>query len=687
MYGVKYKVPFKTLSDRDSVVSLEERGYTGSVIELIAGGTPLVINIDQSDLLTPIRSSTATLAVVGSDYLQDLYANDPQGIRVKYEEDGVVKWLGYLLPDTFAQDFSSSEFVYEVELVAALSTLKYREFDLTDDFVTFRQIIEKAVEYSGYEAIYLTNSVGTKTGKFYDLKISSANFFDELGEASTYYEALEEIAKYLGCCFVPHEDDLYLLDYQAIRSGYNSYTRIVGGSVSNVTLQDLKEVKNYKGTGTKLSRIAGKNKASVLCSLYTITDILPTFDDEKSEFVDMKDEFLDIKNVMELNADYKAIIRYFNQPKYTLWKYSNGDPSSPFESPAPIIKGYDEPINSGNTGTSFVKTTEYLVDEIPSVLSFSNELQVKRARGYDEAIAGKILKSGQKIFSMKSSKRFLLHSRVWFCISLELKRMFEDWTKYDATLKVSDEYVIQQKASFRIGNYYYNGTTWVNGESSFLMPITVREGSKTLNQYYFLDNTNTFDKGLGDLQGYTFKAPNFPLMGDCELTLYAIDNVADFRPTSPSRVDKFHYYKNIKVAYGIPDMQTVYDDWVDKDNKNDILYENVIDEGYVEEADEIDLKICTNTDGGLALSSVLEGNDFLSEIRTDVFGTGVAEEILLQRVVSLFSKPRFNINPILENNAKPYSKFTEPHLNKQFLVAGGEEDVKMETMQYNLIEA
>ena len=38
MYGVKYKVPFKTLSGRDSVVTLE-RGYAGSVIELIAGGT------------------------------------------------------------------------------------------------------------------------------------------------------------------------------------------------------------------------------------------------------------------------------------------------------------------------------------------------------------------------------------------------------------------------------------------------------------------------------------------------------------------------------------------------------------------------------------------------------------------------------------------------------------------------
>ena len=151
-------------------------------------------------------------------------------------------------------------------------------------------------------------------------------------------------------------------------------------------------------------------------------------------------------------------------------------------------------------------------------------------------------------------------------------------------------------------------------------------------------------------------------------------------------ITRYLYYKNIELSYAIPDESSIYGDYVDKDSKNDVLYENAIDEGYVEAADEIDLKICTNTDGKLAFSSVLEGDRFLERIRTDVFGTGVPEEILLQRVVSMFSKPRFVIDPVLKNDAKPYTKFTEPHLNKQFLVAGGEEDVKMERTRYNLIE-
>jgi hypothetical protein len=677
MYGVKYKVPFKTLSGRDSVVTLEERGYAGSVIELIAGGTPFIINTDQSDLLAPIRSSTATLAVIGSDYLQDLYANDPQGIRVKCEVDGAVKWLGYLLPDTFSQDFSSPEFEYEMECVAALSTLKYRKFDLTDDFVTFRQIIEKAVEYSGYEVIYLTNSVRTETGKFYDLKISSSNFFDELGEASTYYEALEEIAKYLGCCFVPFEDDLYLLDYAAIRKGFNSYTKIEGSNVSNVTLSDAKVVDNYKGTGAKISRIAGKNKATVNCSLYEIKEILPPFNDEQSEFVRMKDDFTQTIREGKKDVVYRGIIRYFTQPRYTFWRYPFIDGADGVQTHSPI------PLNEA--GSSFVKTASFKSDSIPSKLNFTNEIQVKMYVDRDSALLGKHLTTASPIFRVTSDKKVFSHPDVWFCISLQLKYNTEEWVyREDSSTGTIDTYTNSQRAQFRIGEWYYNGSGWVNTPATFWMPVKREKGETSYGTYFGLENTNTYDKGLGDMQGFTFKSPDFTVIGECELTLYAFENF----PVSPLRTFGMHYfyYKDIEVSYGIPNEQSIYGDWVDKDTKNDIIYENVIGGDYIEEAEEIDLKICTNTDGKLALSSVIEGDSFLKTLTSDVYGTDLPEYLLLDRVVDMFKKPRFVIDPTLEDNAKPYTLFTEPHLGKTFLLAGGEIDVKRESATYNLIE-
>ena len=49
--------------------------------------------------------------------------------------------------------------------------------------------------------------------------------------------------------------------------------------------------------------------------------------------------------------------------------------------------------------------------------------------------------------------------------------------------------------------------------------------------------------------------------------------------------------RNIELRYGIPNAQTVYDDYLDEGNRNDVVYENDINEMYVDEAREIDLKI------------------------------------------------------------------------------------------------
>lgn len=675
MYGLKYTIPFKTLSEIPCEIRFEEKDFAGEPIELVAGGVPISIQIDESDIINPVRSSGATIEVYGSDYLQDLYTSDPQGIKVTLLAGGVVKWLGYLTPDTFSQDFSSPEFIYEMEAVAALSTLKYKEFDLTDDFVTFREIIAQAVVYAGYEFAYLTNSVRTATGSYLDLKISSANFYDELGEAMTYYEVLEEWAKYLGCCFTPYGADLYLLDYAAIKAGYNSYTKLDGLTGTTVTLSDAKVVENYRGTGAKISRIAGKNKAVVNCSLYEIKNFLPEFSEEGSTFSNT------VGSTTYTEGEYTGIIRKYFQPKITLFHYAGGNPASMMES--------SNPVSLNNSGSSFVRTAEYKTTEPPSALSMVNELQVKTYVDKTSALAGKHLTSSSPVLKLTSPKPILVHSGVHFCINLMFKKQTKEFTRSDDRPETfAAAGFVNQKAKFRIGDYYYNGTAWTTTESTFGMRVIYEEGGKTYGTYRSLENTNSFETGLGDLTGYVFQAPSFPVFGECELTLYCIES----SPVSPLREFgiQYVYYKDIKVDYAIPNEASIWGDWVDKDSKNDLIYESEIIGDYIEEAEEIDLKICTNPDGKLALSSVLEGDagfeNFNTKIVSDVYGEKQAEEILIDRVIDLYNAPRFVIDPTLANDAKPYTIYTEPNLGKTFAVAGGEEDSKMECTRYNLIE-
>lgn len=683
-YGLKYTIPFKTISEVTCEIQLSEKDFVGTPTELIAGATPIRIDRDTADVLTPIRSSSATIEVFGSDYLQDIYTSDPQGIQVKLIVDGAVKWLGYLTPDTFSQDFSSPKFIYEMEAVAALSTLKYKEFDLTDDFVTFREIIAQALVYAGYEFSYLTNSVRTATGPLHEIKIPSANFYDELGEAMTYYEVLEEIAEFTGCCFKPYGNDLYLLDYQAIKAGYNSYTKLNGLTASTVTLSDTKTVTGYKGTGAKLSRIAGKNKAVVNCSLYEIKNILPEFNDEGTSVFSaapMQEATETLSKV-----DYKFLVRYYTHPGFTFFHYANPAGTGTEANGRPVL---------GNVGSCFVRTAKYEAGNPPSVLSMVDELQVRNHSSgfiYDDPVS---LSNTSPVLRMESKGRIVAHKDIWFCINFQIKHTAEFYEKnmdgYD--YKFDNDTTINQKASIRIGDYYYNGTSWTTSQSTFNIPIKYKKDEKRANVYKAVDNTNTFETGLGDITGFIFKAPDFILSGDCELTLFANPLSANI-PVGGGNVFNaiypYTYYKGITFTYSIPDESAIYGDWVDKDSKNDLIYENVIEGDYIEEAEEIDLKICTNPDGKLALSSAITGaagsETFLTSLVTDVYGTGMAEHILLARVTDLYNSPRYVIDPTLANDAKPYTLYTEPHLNRTFAVAGGEEDVKMENCTYNLIE-
>lgn len=683
MYGLKYIIPFKTLSNISCEIRLEEANYSGEPIELKAGAVPFSIQIDESDLITPVRSSGATIEVYGSDYLQDLYTSDPQGIKVILLVGDTVKWLGYLTPDTFSQDFSSPAFIYEMEVVAAFSTLKYKEFDLTDDFVTFREIIAQAVVYAGYEFAYITNSVRTDTGSILDLKISASNFYDELGEAMTYYEVLEEWAKYLGCCFTPHGADLYLLDYAAIRAGHNSYTKLDGLTGTTVTLSDAKTVSNYRGTGAKLSRIAGKNKAVVNCSLYEIKNILPEFNDEKTVIKDTTPIETIPKNVTVAGKSvaYTGIIRYYTQPQYTFYNHVwNGTAFTESEG--------DRLTNPGSIGSVFVRTTSFQDDQRPSSLNFSNEVMIKNYIPDPVNPNTQVLEltGNNRIIKLNSDSRALYHKNVYFCLSAEIKFNHEKFDPVESSVhKFGADAVINIPVKFRIGKYYYNGSAWTETESKFNLPVDVKKGDSVLGKYFKVRDTNDFTLGIGDVSGFIVKAPDFNVMGDCEVTFY-------YFTTGQTNIiaNEYSYMKNLVFAYGIPDETSIYGDWVDKDSKNDLVYENVIEGGYVDEAEEIDLRICTNPDGKLALSSVIEGADgaeaFLEALVSDVYGEDQPENLLLQRVVDLFETPRFTIDPTLANDAKPYTIYTEPHLGSTFVVAGGEEDVKMERCTYNLVE-
>lgn len=660
-YGTKYIVPFRTLSEIPCEIRFDVKGYSGVAKELIGGGRPIKIEVDTSDVLIPIRSSSATISVYGSDYLQDLYTSDPFGIKVTLKVDGDIHWVGYVTQDTFSQDYTNPEFIYEIECVAAISVLKHKKFNNDNPTVTFLEVIKEAVRLAGYNKAYLTNTVRTTTdGNLFSIaKVASANFFDELGEADTYYKALEEVAKYTTCTFTPFGADLMLLNYEAIKAGENFYYRIDSGAITAVKFEHETTVQQlgYKGTGATISRIAGKNKAVVNCSLNEIKNLMYELSDEGMYYSRMSERIQEIKQGKEW-VEYRGIARYYDAPigfeRFKTYYYEG-------------LPNY--------IGSHFIRYTDFQTKNPPTTLSLVPTIIARRGDTNN-------LLNGRPIVTIYSKGSLITNSDVYFILNFEAKMTFSDLFEFtpNSSISIKGDNYIPYKCELKFGNLYYNGATWEVAKSSFMVTMLYEKGSQ-YGEWRSVVNENDYSTGLGSYSGKLIKAPTGVNIGDVELTICDF-NTGDGLNNSA----QWTHIKNISLQIATPDAQSIYGDYVDADSKNDVIYEREIAGGYVEEAEEVNLNISTKTDGKISLSSVFTDNGYITEYKH--LGVNIQPEYnIINKIIRLYQQPRFVINPTLANNLKPYSLITDSNLpNVQFINGGGEEDVKMERVTVNLIQ-
>jgi hypothetical protein len=560
-----------------------------------------------------------------------------------------------------------------MEAVAAISTLKYKKYDLTDDSVTFLGLIKRARDLAGYSEMYLTSVVQAVGGlNVYDtLMVSSANFYDELGEAMTYYEILEEIAKYLGCTFTANGTGMFLLDYHAIKGGLNSYHKYVGDTHSSSTLSNSKSITidDYTGTGAKITRLPGKNKVTVNCSMYEIENIFPDIDKGLIPGIN--------KSTISWKSDHKGSKRNYLVTVGTLYVGNHDD-----------ITTYGGPI--GGKGSTLTKATRYVEGNVPNKLGFDTEVRVRYYT--DMASISDHLTTSDPILKMKSRNPIFAHDGVFFSFSCDAQANIEGTTHTSQdglimdepwnTASADTEWPIPLK--LRIGEYYYNGSAWSKTDSKFNAYLEIKKDEKKFGRFLTVKDENEYTLGIGDLSGCIINPPSTTIYGDMELTIYAPWPI-DFNAGGNYGV-KWLFMKNIKLDYAIQDTEGIFD--FSEKKKEDTIYESTIDSTYIEEADDIELKICTNVGGKLALSSVIVDGDFLETLYfRSLSVTGVPEEVLIARALSVYSSPRYNLSLTLNNGYPPHSLISDPHLpGVKFIIAGGEEDVKMESTTYNLIE-
>lgn len=704
-YGTVYTLPFKSIKGKDYLIKIEREGYAGAATELKGQRSPFTVSVDGEDgfIYQPARFSTATLSIFGGDYLQDLFSTDYRMHRVTLYEGGVAAWCGFIKPEMYTQDYRSVKFPLDLECYSAMSVLEYIDYKQQGDtrgFVSLWALLKHCISESRgqYTAVYLPHVYGKDKSAFEawenpleQMSVSEQNFFDEDNEPMKLKEVLEEIMKLLNWTCNDWQGELYFTDadnedgnYYKYDLAMESYTKVKANSV---TVQEA----GFSGADHTLDIVPGYNKATVRCSNYPVGEALPELSFDELTYLTTKDQ----KYHQSVTGGYK--VRHYKfyksvNPKYELKTYRYGsNPDEVTEVSADEAKQMIEETPTWElaslTGCIPFKYDEYNEDKDGEAditdYEYTEQLYIKTNRG--TANHTLIFSQNNRIPVMIVKGVPAAYSNGAFSIYFNLK-MFATMTggldDYDFHFQL------------RIGNKYFHGSD--NGFYWDENPEVVT-GEYTNNLWVDFKDTNadTFEgpyeiqtkgrklnDGLDGVKGYVCRLPEEEtLFGDLEFTLYA--------PYASFTVGSVH-----PDYFALHDFDFAYNKYEDtaetEDSDSDRIYENTINEDYINELDEIEMKLSSYNNDGACYSKVMLGDNYLeNNLYCGITGGNIRpEELLIRRIIDHYSATKIKLTQVLKKAAiKPFTILSDKYMDdKKFMNIGGEIDYKMNRFTCIMLE-
>ena len=253
----------------------------------------------------------------------------------------------------------------------------------------------------------------------------------------------------------------------------------------------------------------------------------------------------------------------------------------------------------------------------------------------------------------------------------------------------------------RIGDNYYHGDAEGNfiwnknpaHDASFPNNLEIDWGDEAVNPgqgssltsfdgTYQLKTTRQLNDGYDGLNGFIIKMPKDRLLfGDLELIIYA------------PRIRIHHGVYDSPTAIYLDGFEIEYkkeSDELEEEENSDRIYENIVNENYINELDEIEFKISSYNDDGACYSKVTIDNKYLTNnLYCGITATSVRpEEFLIRRIVDHYSAPKIKLTQVLKNaNIKPYTILSDKYsVNKKYINAGGEIDYRKNRFNCIMIE-
>ncbi len=688
-YGLIYTVPFATLDNIPCVVEIEKEDYVGASTELTAGATPFTIDIDSEEFLyTPTRFSTAKLQVVGSDYLQSLFSTAYKEFRVTLKKNGVITWCGFIKPELYTQDYTAKTFTLEIECISAMSVLEFIDYSIEGEskkFVSLWNLLQRCISTADgqYDSVfiphvYASSKAAYSTGEnvLANMTLSEQDFFDEDDKPMKLKEVLEEVCKFLNWTCADWKGDLYFVDVDHTEIYHKCDVMLensIDERVNELLVQDI----GFAGSNHSLDVLPGYNKVTVKCSNYIIGQILPDED-----FNNLKE----LSTVDNTTSDNKKVCRstYLYPNEWNCLLYRDG-----------IVVGNDmlpsiKDVAPSLYGAMLMKYCIYEQEKDvngvwqPTIHDYSF-INTIRVRYPIKGTPGAFNINNYKVLTFKGASATYMDCALGINATAKAIKD-DDMLPWGNSAAGYDKEAI--RCQIRIGNEYYGnhfgdqfyGFTWAEDPQNFVILDFDSWNNDGKLEWLTIPNGKTLNMPYNGLSGFIVPIDR-PISGDFEFSLLVIP-----RPGDGERGDRTGIIiKDFSVKIQNKDSISK------ENNSSDRTYENVLNESYINEMDEIEFKISSYNNDGACYSKVMLGDDYLQDNLYNCIldDTIRPEEMMITRCINHYSATRIKLTQEIKERADltPITRLSDTFLvSKKFICTGGSIDCKMNRFECIMIE-
>lgn len=668
--GLRYRIPFKDCKNTSYEVRIYRNGYTGEVKELTGAPSCFVVSgTDEDFMYTPIRTSTATISVLDSDLLLDLYSINNQYAPVKFYKNGVLEWTGYIKPEQFTQPYVPTAQNVSVECVSALATLEHLEYkELTPLFgvvsmwVLMKHLIKSANgEYRGVFIPWVYGETSAMSGNVFERITLIENNF--IKEEMNLLEVLEAVCKFFNWTIYDIGGFLYFVDadwkgtYRVYDEALENYTETSG---SEVLIQDI----GYNGSDNNtLDVVPGYNKASVKSLNHVFDDVVK--DEEYDILEAYNDDYL-VKTYKGSDGPY-ASRKKFLKPKF--WKlraYYNDGTIIP-ENVLDAFPNYElnevfGGILMSEANYKCVGSNNPTPDEGVTDFDYVDSIQVRYSTdGNFNSGVGFV-----PFLVMKGENAVYADCAISIDASIEV--FFDREMAGQGFTKGNGKRLLMIEVS--CGSKWYDGTTWVDVYTIFYAEVDDTGKIKSNRTPY---------TPYKDISGYVIPMDFF--IGQPIISIFT----PVWLNNDGTGVNTGIKIRNLKFGYAKKEGV------VEEGENGDRVYENIVNESYMSEAEEIEFDISSyNKDGASFSKAILNGRWLTNNLYCAVVEEMIRpEELMIRRIVNRYGETKIKLTEAIcmTGEISPITRIKERSMaEKTFRMTSGEWDYEQNRLVLQIQE-